>query len=368
MATVSSLLTCYIPRRFQSLIKVRTRQGLALTTALLFTISGFAQSLPTTPQPNAPSDSQNVRTSAAATITIPAGTRIALVLTHPIQSKYIHRGDDIYAQIASPVDSGNQVVIPPGTYIQGKVEKLENKSGRGILHLQSMSVTFPNGYVAPISGPATLTSDEGYAIKDPGKREIIGTFVAPATGLGLGALIGRAASSSTPTTLTTSLPPNCGVPTPGCMNGVSNSLTIPSSHLKGIAIGAMVGSAVGAAIGFALLLHSRNFYLDAGSPVEMALEQPLILQQNQVTGAVRQAERHPVAEQPIAPRPQPTVPSSDANPFPDTSTTSTCYDPGSPGTPDVDIPGTPATDDSPGTPTVHIPGIPATPPSEHPCP
>ena len=69
-----------------------------------------------------------------------------------------------------------------------------------------MSVTFPNGYVAPISGPATLTSDEGYAIKDPGKREIIGTFVAPATGLGLGALIGRAASSSTPTTLTTSLP------------------------------------------------------------------------------------------------------------------------------------------------------------------
>jgi hypothetical protein len=290
------------------------------------------------------------------------------VLTHPIQSKYVHRGDDIYAQIASPVDSGNQVVIPPGTYIQGKVEKLENKSGRGVLHLQSMSVTFPNGYVAPISGPATLTSDEGYAIKDPGKGQIVGTLVAPAAGLGLGALIGRAASSSNPTTLTTSLPPDCGVPTPGCMNGVTNSLTVPGSHLKGIAIGTMVGLAVGGAIGFALLLHSRNFYLDAGSPVEMALEQPLILQQEQVTGAVRQTEQHPVAEQPIAPRPQPPVPSSDTNPFPDTSTTGTCYDPGNSGTPDIDIPGIPATDDSPGTPAVHIPGIPATPPSEHPCP
>ncbi len=179
MASVSTLPTWYIPRRVQSLIKVRTRQCLALTTALLFTISGFAQSLPTTAQPNALSDSQNVSTSAEATITIPARTRIALVLTHPIQSKYVHRGDDIYAQIASPVDSGNQVVIPPGTYIQGKVEKLENKSGRGILHLQSMSVTFPNGYVAPISGPATLTSDEGTRLKILAKEKWLAHSLRP---------------------------------------------------------------------------------------------------------------------------------------------------------------------------------------------
>ena len=365
MATVVRLLTRPILRRFISLIKVRTRQCLALTAGLLLATSSFAQSLPTTPQPNSPNAPQDVSPSGEATITIPAETRIALVLTHPVQSKYIHRGDDIYAQIASPVNSGNQVVIPPGTYIQGKVEKLENKSGRGILHLQSMTVTFPNGYVVPITGPVILTTDEGYAIKDPGRGRIVGTFIAPAAGLGLGALIGRAASSSIPTTLTTSLPPNCGVPTPGCMNGVSNSVTVPASHLKGIAIGSMVGLAIGGAIGVALLLNSRNFYLDAGSPVEMHLPQPLTLQQDQVTGAVRQAVGHPVAEQPIAPRPQPPY---DTNPFPDTSTNSTCYDPGSPGTPDVDIPGTPATDDSPGTPAVHIPGIPPTPPSEHPCP
>ena len=56
--------------------------------------------------------SRSEAVSPSTTITIPAGTRLALVLTHPIQSRYIHRGDDIYAQITSPVNSGNEMVIP----------------------------------------------------------------------------------------------------------------------------------------------------------------------------------------------------------------------------------------------------------------
>ena len=34
-----------------------------------------------------------------------------------------------------------------------------------------MSITFPDGYVAPMSGPVTLESIEGYALKDPGQGE-----------------------------------------------------------------------------------------------------------------------------------------------------------------------------------------------------
>ena len=49
------------------------------------------------------------------------------MLTHPIQSRYIHRGDDIYAQITSPVNFGNEIVIPPGTFVEGKVDKLERQ-------------------------------------------------------------------------------------------------------------------------------------------------------------------------------------------------------------------------------------------------
>ncbi|MGC2773537.1 MAG: hypothetical protein WA232_17715, partial [Candidatus Sulfotelmatobacter sp.] len=104
----------------------------------------------------------------------------------------------------------------------------------------------------------------------------------------------------------------------------------------------------------------HNFFLDVGSPVEMLLQHPLTLEQDQVAAAVRQSEQHPVPEQPIAQRPQPVPP-------PDTNA-GTCYTPGTPGTPGTDIPGTPATADSPGTPSIHIPGIPPTPPIAHPCP
>src|SRR5207237_10107712 len=51
----------------------------------------------------------------SSTVTIPAGTMLTLVLTHPVQSRVIHREDDIYAQISAPVTSRNQMVIPRGS-------------------------------------------------------------------------------------------------------------------------------------------------------------------------------------------------------------------------------------------------------------
>ena len=59
-----------------------------------------------------------------APITIPAGTHLALALSHPVDSHIIHRGDEIFAQTTAPVIVSNQVVIPAGTFVQGKVEKL----------------------------------------------------------------------------------------------------------------------------------------------------------------------------------------------------------------------------------------------------
>jgi hypothetical protein len=180
---------------FLALAGTNARRTLAAVTTLIFAVTCLAQDQDQ-PQPASPPDSQtSVQASATPgpdTVTIPSGTRIALVLTHPIQSRHIRRGDDIYAQITSPVNSGNEMVIPPGTFVQGTVEKLELRSGRAELHLQSMSITFPDGYVAPISGPATLESDEGYALKDPGQGRMLGIVALPAAGAGLGALIGHA--------------------------------------------------------------------------------------------------------------------------------------------------------------------------------
>lgn len=318
--------------------KKKTNQ-VAIVALLLAALSCLAQD-----QPHS-RPSQTQAATESATVTIPAGTRIALVLTHPIQSRYVHRGDDIYAQTSSPVDSGNEVVIPAGTFVQGKVDKLEWNGGRTELRLQSMSITFPDGYVAPISGPATLQSDEGYALKDPGQGRIIGMIALPAAGAGLGALIGHAAANSQPSTITNTLPPGCTGPPPGCL---SSSLTVPGSTAKGTIIGAGVGAAVGAVASVALLLSSHQFFLDVWSPVEMVVQQPITLQQKEVDDAVRESAQHPVPEPPIAPRPLPPPPP------PDTSSPGI---PSTPGTSPIVIPGVPGPDGVPGPPII-IPGTP----------
>jgi len=167
--------TLSINPRFFNSAKTKIRQGLALSTTLLLAVSTFAQQTAPAPPPAAMGN--------PITVSVPAGTRIALVLTQPVQTRYLHRGDDVYAQITSPVASGTEVVIPPGTFVQGKFDKLERRGDRGELRLQSMAITFPNGYVAPVPGPMTLESDEGYALKDPGKGRIAGMIALPAAGL-----------------------------------------------------------------------------------------------------------------------------------------------------------------------------------------
>ena len=326
----------------------------AIVTALALTLA--ALSTPALAQ-DPPQDQPRTQADVY-TVTIPAGTQLALVLTQPIQTRYVHRGDDIYAQITSPVNSGNEVVIPPGTFVQGTVDKIEQKSGRGELRLQSMSITFPDGYVAPIAGPITLESSDGYALKDPGRGRFAGAFAMPAAGAGLGALIGYAAANKQPGTLTSSLPPGCTGPPPGCL---SSSLSVPAHPGMSIAMGAGIGTAVGMIASLVYLAGTHNFYLDAGSPVGMTLQQPVTLERNEVAAAVRQSVEHPVAAQPVAPRPRFVPP-------PDMPVDhGTCYTPGTTGTPDTVIPGTPGPDGIPGPPTI-IPGIPASPGIPYPCP
>jgi len=332
----------------------------ALTTLFLLAVTCMAQDNPQAqPQPSPP-DPQTMQAAAApppAIQTIPAGTRIALALTHPIQSRYIHHGDDIYAQIISPVDTGTEMQIPPGTFVTGTVDKLELKSmGRAELHLQSMAITFPDGYVAPVSGPVTLQTNEGYALKDPGSGRITSMFVLPAAGAGLGALIGHSVGQA-PSSVTSNFPPGCVGGPPYC-----TPETTPVYGTKGrdAAMGAGIGMAIGAVASLVVLSTSHHFFLDVGTPVDMVLPHSLSLEHNQVSEAVRQSERYPVAIQPVAPRPVPPPPPPDTD-------HGTCYTPGTAGTPPTVIPGTPGPDGIPGPPTI-IPGIAPTPGNPYPCP
>ena len=304
----------------------------AAFTALLFTLTCMAQDQPQPQTPNSQPNAQSAPQSES--VTLPPGTRIALVLTHDIQSRAMRRGDDIYAQITFPVNFGNLVVIPPGTFVQGKVDKLQQRHGRAELHLQSMSLTLPNGYVAPVAGPITLQSDEGYALKDPGQGRVL---------------------------VTSNFPPGCIGGPPFC-----SPITTPvfGTKAKDAIIGAGIGSVIGAVASVTLLFSSHHFFLDVGTPVEMVLQQPLSLNEPQAANAVRDSEQQPVEVQPIARRPEASHPPLNTNPDTDYGT---CYTAGSPGTPDTVIPGAPGPDGIPG-PSTTIPGIPATPPTPYPCP
>ena len=264
-------------------------------------------------------------------ITIPAGTHLAMALTHPVDSKTVHRGDEIFAQTTSPIIVGNQVVIPAGTFVQGKVDKLARRGSRGELLMQSVSVVFPNGYVASIGGPLNMESDEGTAWSNPSSATKAGIIAAPLAGLGIGAAIGASQHTTQSSTL--------------------GGTTISSSTPKGLAIGSVVGLAAGGSVALVLLARSHHFYVQEGSPVDMSLPQPVTLAQAQNTNTDSAAV--PVAALPKRPP---------AAPMPASAYHRTCYVPGMPGTPATYIPGTPAIGDSPGTPGTFIPGTPPTPP------
>ncbi len=250
---------------FPNLAKSRLSSVLAILLASLPCLAQEPSSAPSAQGSPAP--------AAAERIVIPAGTRIPLVLTHPIRSKSIHRGDDIYAQVIAPVTLGDQAVIPPGAFVQGKVEKLEQKGGRGELHLQSLSLTFPNGYVVPVAGPVTLESADGYAVKDASSGRTVAALILPFAGAGLGALIGHSAAGQ-----------------PMTVNG----LTLNPNRLRDTGIGTMVGAAVGGIATFAVLGTSHNFFLDVGSPVDMTLPQPLSLDRSKIAGAGAPSNAPPV--------------------------------------------------------------------------
>lgn len=343
-------------RRFLNLnLKAKPTSTLTFTVLMAVGLTGSGQA-----QAGSTTDSQSpvaTATPPLTTVTVPAGATIALVLTHPVQSRLIHRGNLIYAQITSPVTSGNEVVVPAGTLVEGTVDSLGRNGSRGEVTLRSLSIDFANGFVAPVAGPITMESNEGYALKDPGKGRVAAAIFGPMGGAGLGALIGHAAASSRGTTLTTSNPPGC---IPGSFGCLTASVTGPPNRGQDTVIGAAVGGAAGLAAGLLIATSSHQFFLDVGAPVEMVLQHPLTLQQDQVAEAVRESQKHPISQQPIAQRPMPAPPVDNS--------TGICWTPGTPSTPGVDIPGTPAIGDSPGTPGVHVPGIPATPPTAHACP
>lgn len=301
----SKLLSCSkIPSHPQ--IKPATRL-LALMAILAFAPPGFAQQ---------PTQASAPETQQAAALTVPAGTKIQMTLLRPISTRSAKSGDTVYLQTTFPVIAGDKLLIPAGTFAQGTVASFKKHKDSVDLQLHSAALIFSNGYTVnlPAAPDVAPGHDADIRTTDGHPKAAAGTYAGATGG---GTAIGAIAAGT---------------------------------H------GAIAGGAIGGPVGFVLAVilinHGRSTEIEAGSPVDITLMNPLLLDERRVAEAARKASPLLAVNKPKAN----TAPSLTPRPM------GTCMTPGSPGTPDTVIPGPPGSG-----PTV-IPGTPPIPGTPYPCP
>ncbi|HXM96734.1 MAG TPA: hypothetical protein VOA64_21145 [Candidatus Dormibacteraeota bacterium] len=207
----------------------------------------------TASQPVAPAAPAASRIASTEKITVPAGTRIAVVLDNGISTNSAKTGDSVYFHTSFPITQNNHIVIPVGSYLRGEI--LESKrpgriKGRGEFRLRLNTLIFPNGYTVNLiaaprsadSGGEETTDSEGKVTGPGGKGKDIGTAATTtATGAGIGAIAGGA---------------------------------------KGAGIGAGVGGLAGLAA--ILLTRGPDAHLPRGSTLDIVLEHSIALEGSQI--------------------------------------------------------------------------------------
>jgi len=190
---------------------------------------------------------------------VPAGTKVPLALKHAVSTKSTREGDSVYAETTFPVVQDNRVLIPAGTYVQGRITHVQRAGrikGRAEVLMHFTTLIYPSGYTVMLPGAVenvpgaektSIKGQEGTIRQDSQKGEKIGTV---AQGAGTGAVIG----------------------------GLSRGG-------KGAAIGAGIGGAVGTAI--ALLSRGNDVKLDAGTTVEMVFQRAVPLDPNRIPPPVK---------------------------------------------------------------------------------
>jgi len=181
---------------------------------------------------------------------IPAGTKVALALKQAISTKTAKEGDAVYAQTNFPVVIDEHILIPAGTYVQGKISHIQRGGrvkGRAELLIHFTSLIYPSGYTVMLPGAvenvpgaehATTKGSEGKIQQDSDTGKKLETVAKTA---GTGAAIGG----------------------------------LGTGTWKGAGIGGGIGAGVGAAIG--LLSRGGDVRLEPGTSVEMVIQRDIPL-------------------------------------------------------------------------------------------
>ncbi|HET7205888.1 MAG TPA: hypothetical protein VFI95_04835, partial [Terriglobales bacterium] len=88
-------------------------------------ISSFSWAQEAKPAP----PSAEETSAKSATLTIPAGTRVPVSLRQPISTKTAREGDAVYANTSFPFVLNERVLVPAGTYVQGRISSVK-RGGR----------------------------------------------------------------------------------------------------------------------------------------------------------------------------------------------------------------------------------------------
>jgi hypothetical protein len=188
-------------------------------------------------------------------LTIPAGTRVPLSLKQAISTKTVKDGDPVYAETAFPFVVNERVVIPAGTYIQGKITRVQrggHVKGRAELLIHFTSMIYPSGYTVMLGGSVentpgaektSMKDSEGTIRQD---SEAGRKAKSAAEGTGTGAVIGAVTGGG-----------------------------------KGAGIGAGVGGVAGLAIG--MLSRGTDVRLEPGTSIEMEIQREVTVDASRVS-------------------------------------------------------------------------------------
>ena len=201
---------------------------------------------------------------ARKTYTVPAGTKVLLQLRSAVNTKSAKPGDGVYLASTFPVVVGNRVMIPAGVYVQGVVDRVVHPGrvkGKAQLDMHFTSIIFPNGSVVEIPGVVdSLPGAKKQTVKDDGE----GTIQQDGD---KGRNAGEVAKIAIPT--------GAGV---GTIAGATVGHPIS---------GGLAGLGAGLATVGLVSLFTRNADVDipSGTQVEMALQRPLILEEENLATA-----------------------------------------------------------------------------------
>jgi len=191
-----------------------------------------------------------------AKISIPAGAQILVRLEHAITTKSAKVGDPVYAVTSFPYVQDDHVLVPAGTYVQGRISAIKRPGrvkGRAELLFHFSTLIYPSGYTVMLPGAvdnvpgmehSTMKDGEGTIRQDGQKAHDVGTVAETAA---TGGLIGAVANGG-----------------------------------KGAAIGGAGGAVVGTVV--ALLSRGNDLRLEQGTSIQMVIQRPIDLDANRVGG------------------------------------------------------------------------------------